>query len=288
MNIDPLGSDHIAAIATEVPLRSPSQVHSFSPHLIRDTTMLNVRQIVLFVAFLFLGVHTQHDNHEHHRVNVAVYYESLCPDSIKFFTQQLYPSLQGNLSKYVNLTLLPYGKSTTTQEFGHYEFSCHHGPGECRGNRLHVCAIRLIDDGNSSEGLGYNKVTTGFINCLMDRVVPNGNQTDFPTKECATINYVPKYAEIENCANDVEGSRFLNDVGVQTAALKPPLTSVPTIVFNKQFKQDDNELAQTNFVKALCQYVHGEKPAECSRNSAHSAKLHFGLLAIVAAIIFRN
>jgi GTP cyclohydrolase FolE2 len=74
--------------------------------------MLNVRQIVLFVAFLFLGVHTQHDNHEHHRVNVAVYYESLCPDSIKFFTQQLYPSLQGNLSKYVNLTLLPYGKST--------------------------------------------------------------------------------------------------------------------------------------------------------------------------------
>jgi hypothetical protein len=168
-----------------------------------------------------------------------------------------------------------------------------------------VCAIRLIDDGNSSEGLGYNKVTTGFINCLMDRVVPNGNQTDFPTKECATINYVPKYAEIENCANDVEGervciflvcldsrfgagSRFLNDVGVQTAALKPPLTSVPTIVFNKQFKQDDNELAQTNFVKALCQYVHGEKPAECSRNSAHSAKLHFALLAIVAAIIFRN
>jgi hypothetical protein len=62
----PLGS---AAIATEVPLRRPSQVHSFSPHLIRDTTMLNVRQIVLFVAFLFLGVHTQHDNHEHHRVS---------------------------------------------------------------------------------------------------------------------------------------------------------------------------------------------------------------------------
>ncbi|RZC35814.1 GILT domain containing protein [Asbolus verrucosus] len=246
-----------------------------------------IRQVVVTAVFLFFNVYAQHDDHEHHRVTVTVYYESLCPDSIKFFTKQLYPSLQGNLSNYVNLTLLPYGKSKTTNDLNQYEFQCHHGPAECNGNRLQACAIRIIDGGKKTEGLGYNKITTGFINCLMDKVKPDGNNTVFPTQECATINHVPDYKGIENCANHPDGSRYLNDVGVLTAALNPPLTGVPTIVFNKQFKQDDNELAQTNFVQALCKYIHGEKPAECSRSSAHSAvSFNFALLALVGAVLF--
>ncbi|XP_063924211.1 GILT-like protein 1 [Zophobas morio] len=246
-----------------------------------------MRRIIVAVVFLFFNVCAQHANHDHHRVNVAVYYESLCPDSIKFFTQQLYPSLQGNLSQYVNLTLLPYGKSKTTQEItDHYDFTCHHGPAECTGNRLQVCALHLIDGGKKTPNLGYNKITTAFINCLMDKVKPNGDQTEFPTKECAQINSVPNLADIENCANDVEGSRYLNDAGILTGALTPPLTSVPTIVFNKQFKQDDNELAQSNFVKALCMYIDGEKPAECLKNSADSARINFALISVVAAVIF--
>lgn len=39
----------------------------------------------------------------------------------------------------------------------------------------------------------------------MDKVVRKGNDTQFPTQECATINRVPDYKQIENCANDVEG-----------------------------------------------------------------------------------
>lgn len=111
-----------------------------------------------------------------------------------------------------------------------------------------------------------------------------GDKTEFPTRECAQINEVHDVASIENCANDVEGSRFLNEVGIATKALNPPLTSVPTIVFNKQFKQDDNELAQSNFVKAVCQYIDGEKPAECSKNSAFGAHINVALL--VGAVLF--
>lgn len=80
----------------------------------------------------------------------------------------------------------------------------------------------------------------------------------------------------------------MNDAGVHTAALKPPLTSVPTIVFNNQYKQDDNELAKTNFVKALCQYIHGDKPAECSKNSAQNSKLSLALFAVISFVLFYN
>ncbi|XP_971157.2 GILT-like protein 1 [Tribolium castaneum] len=245
-----------------------------------------MKQLFFAMMGLVALASAQH-NHEHHRVNVAVYYEALCPDSIKFFTQQLYPSLQGNLSQFVNLTLLPYGKSKTTEQIpGQYEFNCHHGPAECQGNRLQVCALRTIGEGHNSEGLGYNKVATAFINCLMDKVKPNGNQTQFPTQECATINHVPNYVNIENCANHVEGSQYLAEIGKQTDALKPPLTSVPTVVFNNQYKQDDNEMAKTNFVKALCQYIHGEKPAECTKNSAIVAKMSYALFVFASVWLY--
>lgn len=72
-----------------------------------------------------------------------------------------------------------------------------------------------------------------------------------------------------------------------TAALQPPLTSVPFIVFNKQpHKQEDSTLAQTNFVKALCQYIQGDKPAECLRNAGFSPKFNLALVAIISAVLF--
>lgn len=46
-----------------------------------------------------------------HQVPVAVYYESLCPDSAKFITEQLYPALKSELRDLVEITFVPFGKS---------------------------------------------------------------------------------------------------------------------------------------------------------------------------------
>ena len=46
------------------------------------------------------------------QVPVTVYYESLCPDSKAFITEQLTPALRSPLGMYVELQLVPYGKST--------------------------------------------------------------------------------------------------------------------------------------------------------------------------------
>lgn len=45
---------------------------------------------------------------------MTVYYESLCPDSKAFIVDQLTPTVRGNLGKYVDLTLVPYGKSSVS------------------------------------------------------------------------------------------------------------------------------------------------------------------------------
>lgn len=51
-----------------------------------------------------------------HQVPVAVYYESLCPDSAKFITEQLYPALKSELREQVEITFVPFGKSQVSSE----------------------------------------------------------------------------------------------------------------------------------------------------------------------------
>ena len=43
-------------------------------------------------------------------MDVAVYFESLCPDSIKFIIEQLYPTYQKLYGKHIfKIDLVPYG-----------------------------------------------------------------------------------------------------------------------------------------------------------------------------------
>lgn len=51
------------------------------------------------------------------QIQVDVYYESMCPDSIKFINTQLHPALAtvgSNISQYVQLQLIPFGKSSVS------------------------------------------------------------------------------------------------------------------------------------------------------------------------------
>ena len=50
------------------------------------------------------------------KVNITVYYESLCPDSIEFITGQLYPTYQ-SLEKYLNVEFVPFGNAEVNNYF---------------------------------------------------------------------------------------------------------------------------------------------------------------------------
>ena len=48
------------------------------------------------------------------QVPITVYYESLCPDSAKFITEQIYPAVKGDLKDHVDINWVPFGKSNVS------------------------------------------------------------------------------------------------------------------------------------------------------------------------------
>lgn len=53
-----------------------------------------------------------------------------------------------------------------------------------------------------------------------------------------------------------------------TVQFQNPLKSVPTIVFNEKYNEEDSKLASTNFVKVLCQHIKDDQLPECKSASS--------------------
>lgn len=208
-------------------------------------------------------------------VPVTVYYESLCPDSIKFYINQLYPAMENpNLSTYVDLTLVPYGKSSHEKlENGSWAFTCHHGERECYGNKVQACALDLLTSKN--ERLKY-------MNCLLKTMLDNRGAV-YPINECAEQVKIAETSEIVKCANGTQGEDLLAAMGNKTQTFMAKLTNVPTVVFNNKFDANDQSQAQTNFKGVLCKYISEPKPAECAGASG-AAALSSSLFVIFATV----
>jgi interferon gamma-inducible protein 30 len=73
------------------------------------------------------------------RVNLSIYYETLCPDCRKFITTQVWNAYQSILS-IVNISFVPYGNAREVYRprIDVYVFNCQHGFQECMGNFFHV------------------------------------------------------------------------------------------------------------------------------------------------------
>lgn len=55
------------------------------------------------------------------QLNVAVYYESLCPDSLRFINEQLKPNWN-SFAPYADLILIPFGKSQVSENKEMFNF----------------------------------------------------------------------------------------------------------------------------------------------------------------------
>ncbi|XP_069956198.1 gamma-interferon-inducible lysosomal thiol reductase [Cherax quadricarinatus] len=90
-------------------------------------------------------------------VKVSVYYETLCPDSQRFITNQLYP-VWLNLMDIMEIDINAYGKANDTEVDDGYVFECQHGPDECEGNIMMACAREYIEE---------DEFFMTFLNCIM-------------------------------------------------------------------------------------------------------------------------
>jgi hypothetical protein len=111
-------------------------------------------KILVFVILLFQLVFVIDSHHTTNRV--AVYYESICPDSRKFILNQLIPTYD-KLSQYMDIDLIPFGNANVS--YPNYDFKpffqCQHGPDECYGNKAQACVIDLTK--STRPSLNYIK-----------------------------------------------------------------------------------------------------------------------------------
>ncbi|XP_071521691.1 gamma-interferon-inducible lysosomal thiol reductase-like [Panulirus ornatus] len=181
-------------------------------------------------------------------VLVTVYYESLCPDSQRFITTQLYP-VWIDLKDIMVLDVNAYGKSSDTSVGEGYTFECQHGPDECEGNMMLTCAKGYIP---SEEQF------MAFTNCVMTNFVGAA-----AGKQCAHEAGVD-FANIENCYNTVEGQQLQHQVGLKQATLDPQLIYVPWILIDDVFSEEQLSAAQEDLRGVVCEAYQGQKPDLCN------------------------
>ncbi|XP_063241951.1 GILT-like protein 1 isoform X2 [Bacillus rossius redtenbacheri] len=182
-------------------------------------------------------------------VKVSVFYESLCPDSIRFIDEQLYPTWTNLTEKYLSVDFIPYGKASHRSADGRWSFSCQHGDTECRGNEVQACALRQLRNSSSQR--------VEFVHCAMADGYPPA-----AGPKCAN-NLNISYDPIEECSNGQEGETLLAEMGDRTHEFRPKIAFIPTIAVYGVYSEEDQRDSLTNFLAVVCRYISGDKPAAC-------------------------
>ncbi|XP_041968141.1 GILT-like protein 1 isoform X2 [Aricia agestis] len=208
-----------------------------------------MKSLLVICALAFLcGVLAK--NKTDGKVKIAVYYESLCPDSKKFITGQLAPVWR-DMRGLLKVKLVPYGKSTRDKINEKWEFNCHHGAEECYGNKVQACILkdRKLQDTEKMD----------LVICLMGQTNP-----DKSLDTC--LEQVGKSAEsskLKKCADGAQGDSLLASYGDKSDLVQRPLAFVPTVIINEKFDQALQDESMTNLKTVVCR-VAPNKPSICN------------------------
>ncbi|VVC32047.1 Gamma interferon inducible lysosomal thiol reductase GILT [Cinara cedri] len=168
-------------------------------------------------------------------LKVSVYYESHCPDSKYFINSQLHPYFC-KVRQYLNLNLVPFGKASST---GEGDFTCQHGPKECRGNTIHNCVLKRLQDPKSQ---------VDYVNCAFY----DPDQPGLIEKTCVEQSGLDAQ-DINKCYASEEGYMLMLNAENETKTMTPGPLFVPTIVFDDKYNDEDQKNAFRNFESTLCE-----------------------------------
>ncbi|XP_054161823.1 gamma-interferon-inducible lysosomal thiol reductase-like [Oppia nitens] len=220
-----------------------------NPLISISTTLL---AIVCCLCQTVMGADNYDDNQ---KVNIDVYYESLCPDCIGFINKQLVPTYP-KLSNIMNVQLFPYG-FTETKRVNHsdgtydLEFDCQHGLRECIGNWIHSCVLDSQPINKSIEIIGCMSASKLSANPAA------------AAEECAKTHHF-EWPAVKDCAASPLGRGLSMKVGQRFLALKPKPWFVHWIVLNGQHTEDIQKQSDSDLHKLVCDTYKGTKPTECN------------------------
>ncbi|XP_042012192.1 gamma-interferon-responsive lysosomal thiol protein-like [Salvia splendens] len=210
---------------------------------------------LLVLTFLVAAAHASADSMQiqpvmasssDDKVNLSVYYESLCPYCANFMVNHLLKIFQTDLINIVNLRLIPWGN---TQIQSNDTWICQHGVDECRLDVIEACAIN-----------SWPKVEKHFkfIYCV-ERLHLMDKHTQW--QSCYGANNLDQ-TPVNNCYNNGLGFQLEMAYADETTKLNPRHRFVPWVVVNNIPLQEDFE----NFIGYVCRAYRGNKvPKACAR-----------------------
>ncbi|KAG0412728.1 hypothetical protein HPB47_010119 [Ixodes persulcatus] len=194
------------------------------------------------------------DNHldAGRKVNVTLFYESMCPYSREFITDQLYPTYE-LLRDYMVVVLVPFGNGhidnkTLRNGKTYVSITCQHGVNECKGNKIEACAIKKYK---------MTSLWLPFVAC-MSRFPDPYKQG----KMCADSFHL-EWPAVGQCADGKEGQDLLYQMGRLTEDHRPPIKYVPYIDFDGVHDQKAEDEARGNLLGVVCKKLGEVKPKVC-------------------------
>lgn len=173
------------------------------------------------------------------KVKLAVYYESLCPDSRRFFLDQLVPTF-GQLGQIIEPLLVPFGHARV---LGDNKLVCQHGSRECEGNRLMACI--------QNRAGAQHQAAIPALGCVF---------AGEPPKECVE-KFLPNatYDDIDKCKGSEESYLMM----IKNEQLTGKVSYVPRITVNGEWSHDIQSNFEFELKSNICNTYKGTPIEAC-------------------------
>ncbi|KAM6574144.1 hypothetical protein CsatA_022471 [Cannabis sativa] len=209
-------------------------------------SFLGFGYLILFLCINPYGCMGSNNN----KVQVSLYYESLCPYCANFIVNHLVKLFQNGLISTVDLRLVPWGNASPNPDGS---ISCQHGVDECLLNTIEACTITVYPDVNRHFR---------FIHCVERLSLQNRHNEWQNCFQISGLGTVPI-----DCYNTGYGNVIEHRYGNETAMLKPAHRFVPWVIVNNKPIQED----YINFMAYICKaYKETSKPEACNSVSYES------------------
>lgn len=188
------------------------------------------------------------------KVELALYYETLCPYCSNFVVNHLFKVFDSGLISILDLKLVPYGNARIG---ANDTVTCQHGPWECLLNTVEACAIDVWPDLSEHFPLIY---------CIEKLVYSH----DYAQWESCFEPLGLDSKLVSDCYAGGRGKELELEYAAETNALQPPHQYVPWVVVDGKPLYDD----YVNFMSYICEAYSGTaKPEACSKLSLNRVQL---------------
>jgi len=199
-------------------------------------------------------------------VNIDVYYESKCKGCLLFMNQTLEPMWRSAMKNHINITMYTFGNGqmvptvnisegyrffhpdTTGEGFDNVPI-CQHGPDECFGNLVEVCANHVADDKDK-----YME----FVFCMTSKTI-EGLGSENAAYTCLGTAAIDT-DKVKTCVTTPQGHQLTAEAARLTAiqkdkAQKDPMVGTPWVMVGGAHVENEVLINGTLLSKAVCGHV---------------------------------